>query len=126
MTQDASATRNTRIRTPHAFGVVRLLQQLTGTFEDRDLVLQLPDPPFRRGEFTLFSTSQAGRLPGVDQILFAPGVDRLVTDAQIRGDLCDRAPGGGEIKHLAAKLIGVPLRHEHVSFGNVVTRSQPN
>ena len=50
------------------------------------------------------------------RLLLAPRVDRLVADAQIGGDLGDRTTGGHQIKHLAAKLLGITLRHGHGSF----------
>jgi hypothetical protein len=107
--------------------VVRLPQQLTSSFEDRNLGFQLTDALIGRSQLGLLSTIETGQLPSVDQLLFAPAVDRLVTDAQIGSDLGDRADAGHQIENLAAELLGITLRHGHgAPSKDVVTKSQAN
>lgn len=97
--------------------VFGLPQQLTGSFEDGDLSLQLADALVGRTELGQFGAVEPGQLSGVDELLLTPGVDRLVTDVQIGGDLRDRTAGGDKVEHLATELFGKTLGHGHGSFG---------
>ena len=67
-------------------------------------------------EFGLLGAVETGQLPGVDQFLFAPAVDRLVTDTEVGCNLSDRAPCSHQVEHLAAELFGITLGHGHGSF----------
>jgi hypothetical protein len=57
----------------------------------------------------LFGAGRAGQLPGFDELLAAPDVDRLLADVEISGDLGDTPSGGDKLKDLAAELGWVPL-----------------
>jgi hypothetical protein len=96
--------------------VARLPQQLTGPFQDGHLGLQLADALVGRAELGQFGAVESGQLPGVDQFLAAPAIDRLVADTEVDGDLGDRTAGGHEVEHLAAELFGITLGHGHGSF----------
>ena len=60
-----------------------------GPFQDRHLIFELPDALLGRAQFCPLSAAQARLLTGVDQLLLAPHVDRLVADPQIGSDLGD-------------------------------------
>jgi hypothetical protein len=70
-----------------------VLEQLRGAAVDRDLGLKLGDPPTGGDELGVVGTGRAGQLTGVDQLLTPPGVDGLVADVEISGDLRDATAG---------------------------------
>jgi hypothetical protein len=49
--------------------------------------LQLGDAALGRGQLGLLATAQARFQAAVDAVLAAPGVDRLVADLQVPGDV---------------------------------------
>jgi hypothetical protein len=69
-----------------------LRQQLRRAAVDRQLGLQLRDPPAGGDELGVVATGDARQLPGIDQMLPPPQVDHLIADLQIGGDLRDRTP----------------------------------
>jgi hypothetical protein len=75
-----------------------LSDQLHGAAHRPQLGLQLRDPAFGRGQLALLSTGQARFQAAVDAVLAAPGVDRLIADAQRLGDLGDRPPGLDQVQ----------------------------
>jgi hypothetical protein len=78
---------------------------------DGQLVLQLGDtfpPSYQLG---VIGTGHARNLAAVDQLLAAPGIDRLGADLQIMGDLGDRPPRGDQIQDFPAELGRVTPRH---------------
>jgi hypothetical protein len=89
-------------------------------------VLEFADTTLRGDQFGLLGAGRARYLAGVDQFLFAPDVDGLVADAQVRGYLRDRTPSGDQIQDLTTELFGITPRHEQVSFDDFVTKSQAN
>jgi hypothetical protein len=78
---------------------------------DGNFGFELGDAPTGRDQFGVLAAGPAGQLPGIDQMLTAPDIDRLLADGQVDGDLSTRATRGDEIKDLAAELGGIPLRH---------------
>jgi hypothetical protein len=68
------------------------------------LGLQFGDPPLGHRELGLLGTAQARFQVAVDTVLAAPGVDRLITDAQRLGDLGDWPASLDQVQHLAAEL----------------------
>jgi hypothetical protein len=72
------------------------------------LGLQLSNPALGRGQLGLLAAGQARFQAAVDAVLAAPGVDRLIADAQRLGDLGDRPPGLDQVQDLAAELGWIP------------------
>ena len=72
----------------------------------------------------MVATRDPRALPGVDQVLVPPVVDRLVTDPEIGGDLGDRAARLQQVKDLATKLRWVSPGH--VSPSDADTKSKIN
>jgi hypothetical protein len=58
------------------------------------------------GVVLLLGAAQAWQLAGVNQLLFAPGVDGLIADVQIGSDLGDGATRCHQIDNLAVELLG--------------------
>jgi hypothetical protein len=85
-----------------------LSDQLHGAAHRPQLGLQLRDPPPGRGQLALLGTGQARFHAAVDAVLAAPGVDRLIADAQRLGDLGDRPASLDQVQHLAAELRRIP------------------
>lgn len=81
---------------------------------DGDLGLELGDPPTRCGQLGVLAVGRTRKLPGVDQLLVAPDIDRLFADVEIGGDLRDPTVGGEQIEDLAAELGWIPLGTELV------------
>jgi len=71
---------------------------------DRQFGLEFVDAPLGRCEFVAFSRSQTGDESAVDLLLTPPGVDRLITDAQVAGQIDDLAPGVEKIDDSTTKL----------------------
>jgi hypothetical protein len=71
---------------------------------DRQLGLQLTNAAPGGDQLGLLDRGQARQLAGVDQGPFAPQVDRLLADLQIRSDLGDAATRLEQIENLPAKL----------------------
>jgi hypothetical protein len=93
--------------TPKRFLGHRLLEQFTGTPGDGQFALQLRDPPPGRDQLSVVSRGHAGLLAGVDEVLLAPGVNRLATDLHFERDLPDRPAGLQQIQ--------VPAKHSDLS-----------
>ena len=94
-----------------------LFEQFGGATVDGDLGLEFGDPSPCGDQFGVVGAGRARQLAGVDQLLVAPGVDRLFADVEICGDLGDAATGCDEVEHLASKLRRVPLGHGEWSSG---------
>jgi hypothetical protein len=95
-----------------------LPEQLTGPAVDRQLRLQLRDPPASGSQFGVLGAAGSRQTAGVDQVLPPPDVDDLLTDPEVRRDLRDRPAGLDQIDHLATKLGRVAPRHD-VPFGSL-------
>lgn len=78
---------------------------------DGQLRLQFGDPPSCGYELGLDLAGRSGTLPGVDEMLTTPDIDRLFTDAKVMGDLPDRPTGVDKIKDFAAELGRVTAGH---------------
>jgi hypothetical protein len=88
---------------------------------DGDLGLELGDAPTGRGQVGVLAAGPAGQLPGVDQMLTAPDIDRLLADGQVGGDLSYR-PSSDQV---AVDVAHGPLDPQ-ASAGQVdVTHRQP-
>jgi hypothetical protein len=68
------------------------------------LGLQLGDATLGRDQHGLLAAGQARFQAAVDAVLAAPGVDRLIADAQRLGDLGDWPASLDQVQHLAAEL----------------------
>lgn len=85
---------------------------------DRQLGLQLGDPPPGRGKLRLLNRGEPRRLPGVDVLLPAPCVDRLFAHLQVMRDLRYLAAGPEQVEDLAAELRRVTPGYADLSLGS--------
>jgi hypothetical protein len=104
-----------RDRGEPGFWAHRLLEQLAGTLVDRQLGLQLRDPTPGRCQLCLLRRGQSWLVAGVDAVLPAPGVDRLVADLEVMRDLRDRAASLEQVEDLATELRRVTPGHADLS-----------
>jgi hypothetical protein len=68
---------------------------------DGDLGLEFGDPSPCGDQFGVVGAGRTRHLAGIDQLLMAPGVDRLFADVEICRELGDAATGCDEVEHLA-------------------------
>nr|WP_235618371.1 hypothetical protein [Streptomyces sp. CB02400] len=66
--------------------------------------LQFGNPSSGDHELSPVLAGRPGQLPGVDEVLTSPDVDRLLADAETVSDLPDRPAGIDEIEDLAPEL----------------------
>jgi hypothetical protein len=92
-------------------------QQLSRAAVDRQLGLQLGDPFAGGDQLGPIGTIQARRLTGVNQMLPAPQVDRLLADLQIGGDRGDRPARSDQGKNPATELRRIRAGHETACTG---------
>jgi len=71
---------------------------------DLKLGLELADPALGRGQLLALKGRQPGDEPPVNLLLAAPGVDRLIADPEIAGNIGDFAPGLDEVNDAAPEL----------------------
>lgn len=81
-----------------------LREQLGRATVDLELGFEFPDPAPRRGELLPFLGPHGGDEAAVNLLPAAPGVDRLVADAEITGELGDLAPRREQVEHPTAEL----------------------
>lgn len=74
---------------------------------DRQLGLKGLDPTPGGHQLRSFAGAESGLLAPVDPFLAPPGVERLVADAEISGDVDDLAASGQQIEGTTAELGGV-------------------
>ncbi|KXK59690.1 hypothetical protein AWW66_22920 [Micromonospora rosaria] len=70
-----------------------LLEGLSRASMHGHLGLQLDDPPPSRDQLGVIGRGDTRHLTGVDQLLAAPVVDRLITDLHVPDQFCDRSAG---------------------------------
>jgi hypothetical protein len=73
---------------------------------DRHLGLEFGDPPAGGEQLGVLAAGRPGQLTGVDELLAAPDVDRLLADVQISGELGDPTSGRDQIQTLPRNLGG--------------------
>jgi hypothetical protein len=110
-----------------AFWGHHLPQQLRGPPMHRQLGLQGGDPPPGDLQFGLLCGGQSRLEPLVDAVLPAPGVDRLITDAQRLATSATGRPDSTRSSTLRRNSAGYPRRPMRPSLGlgrpqNPVTR----
>ena len=71
---------------------------------DLELGLELADAPLGCRELFALDGCQARDQAPVDSLLAPPGVDRLVADPQVTGQVDDPSPCDEQIEHPAAEL----------------------
>src|SRR5947207_5903047 len=80
--------------------------------------------PTGGNEFIAIAGHQTGAFTAIDLVLLAPCLDRLRTDPELTGNLCDWSTGTGEVQRATTELRWVTLRHAEPSFE--VTGMQSN
>jgi len=71
---------------------------------DRQLRLELTDPPLRRNELHRLVCAQAGDLTSVDAILLDPHIDRRFAHPERHGELRNTRSGAREFDDLTTDL----------------------
>lgn len=74
---------------------------------DSQFRFQLGDALARGHELGRLAAGDPWHLPGIDELLAAPVIDRLIAEPEIMRDLRNRATRFNKIKNLAAELRGV-------------------
>jgi hypothetical protein len=81
-----------------------LREEFGGPPMDLQFGLEFADTPLGCRKFLTFSGSQTGDKPSVHALLAPPGVDRLIADAQVAGEIDNLAPSVEEIEDTSTKL----------------------
>lgn len=81
-------------------------EHLVDLARDRQLGLQLPDPPLRHSKLELLIGAQARDLATIDPVLLEPVTDRRVTELKRRRQLRHARPSPRQLDHLATDLGG--------------------
>src|ERR1035437_8911929 len=93
------------LRSPRsAFWAAALREELRCPAVDLELGLEFADPPLGGGQLVALDRRQPGDEPSVNLLLAPPGVDRLIADTEIAGNIGDLAPGLNEIHDATPKL----------------------
>jgi hypothetical protein len=71
---------------------------------DLEFGLELADPLLGCREFRPLGGRQTRDEPSVDVFLTPPGVDRLIADTDVAGEIGNPPPSGEEIEHPSTKL----------------------
>ena len=75
---------------------------------DQQFSLEFVDAPLGGCEFPPLSGRQARDQSSVDLFLASPGVDRLVADTEVAGEVGDPPPDGEEIEDASSELGWIP------------------
>src|SRR5204863_8381964 len=67
----------------------------------------------RRNELGPVAGADPRQAAGIDKLLPAPVVNRLITDLQVPNQLRDRAAGPRQVQHLTTKLRWIAPRHAY-------------